>query len=203
MLLFALLIAVILAFAIQAVRAERLLHAAIWLAGASALLATTFYGLGAYQVAVIELSVGAGLVTVLFAFAIGIAGDERIPFGSLIPILVVWGLLLAAMGLLGWFILPADVGAAVAPAAPAAADQELIAATAVESTVQSIIWEQRGMDVLVQVVLIFCGVLGFLGLLGETKSPLQMPVAAEVAAVRDRDLRALEQQVVEQEKELA
>ena len=184
MLLFALLIAVILAFAIQAVRAERLLHAAIWLAGASALLATTFYGLGAYQVAVIELSVGAGLVTVLFAF-------------------VVWGLLLAAMGLLGWFILPADVGAAVAPAAPAAADQELIAATAVESTVQSIIWEQRGMDVLVQVVLIFCGVLGFLGLLGETKSPLQMPVAAEVAAVRDRDLRALEQQVVEQEKELA
>ncbi len=75
---YVLLILAMIVFATQAIRAERLLHSAIWLAGVSALLAIVFYQLGAYQVAVIELSVGAGLVTVLFVFAIGMAGEGRI-----------------------------------------------------------------------------------------------------------------------------
>jgi len=53
---------------VQAIRAKRLLAAALWLAGVSAAVATLMYSLGAYEVAVIELSVGAGLVTVLFVF---------------------------------------------------------------------------------------------------------------------------------------
>lgn len=66
----------ILVCAILAIRSKRLLISAIWLAVTSALVALMFYMLGAVQVAVIELSVGAGLVTVLFVFAINISGEE-------------------------------------------------------------------------------------------------------------------------------
>jgi NADH:ubiquinone oxidoreductase subunit 6 (subunit J) len=58
--------------AVQAVRARRLLHAALWLAGVSAMASLLIYGLGARQAAVIELSVGAGLVFILFVFAISV-----------------------------------------------------------------------------------------------------------------------------------
>ena len=68
----ALLLFVILLLALQAIRAVHLLHSAVWLAATSAMLSILFYLLGAPYVAVIELSVGAGLVTVLFIFAIGI-----------------------------------------------------------------------------------------------------------------------------------
>ena len=54
----------ILLLALQAIRAVPLLHSAVWLAAMSAMLAIVFYLLGATYVAVIELSVGAGLVTV-------------------------------------------------------------------------------------------------------------------------------------------
>ncbi|MHB1482597.1 MAG: hydrogenase subunit MbhD domain-containing protein, partial [Bellilinea sp.] len=56
--------------AILAVRASRLLVSALWLAATSALVALEMYLLGAPEIAVIELSVGAGLVTILFVFAI-------------------------------------------------------------------------------------------------------------------------------------
>ena len=59
----------ILICAILAISSKRLLISAIWLAVTSALVALMIYLLGAPQVAVIELSVGAGLVTVLFVFA--------------------------------------------------------------------------------------------------------------------------------------
>ena len=63
-------------FAVQAIRAYRLLNSALWLAGVSALVSLIFYLMSATQVAVIELSVGAGLVTILFVFAISIAGSR-------------------------------------------------------------------------------------------------------------------------------
>ena len=65
-------------FAILSIRSKRLITSALWLAGVSALLSVVFYLFGAHLVAVVELSVGAGLVTVLFAFAISVAGDEPI-----------------------------------------------------------------------------------------------------------------------------
>ena len=64
---------------------ERLLISALWLAGTSALAALMMYRLGAPEVAVIELSVGAGLVTVLFVFAINIAGEDTPSVRSLVP----------------------------------------------------------------------------------------------------------------------
>ncbi len=74
--LFCVLSAQMLICAFMAFRTPRLLISALWLAGCSAILSILLYLMGAYQVAVIELSVGAGLVTVLFVFAISIAGDE-------------------------------------------------------------------------------------------------------------------------------
>ena len=192
-----------LVFAIQAIRAKCLLHSAIWLAGVSALLAIVFYQLGAHQVAVIELSVGAGLVTVLFVFAIGMAGEDQIKLKLLIPKPLLWGLVIAALFLLGWLILPLGREAAVLQPDQVTVVANLADTPPTEEPIQVVIWEQRGLDVLVQVALIFSGVLGVLGLLAEAKGPLQKPVAEEMAAVRDRELLALEESVLQQEKELA
>jgi NADH:ubiquinone oxidoreductase subunit 6 (subunit J) len=137
--------------AILAVRASRLVVSSLWLAALSALLAVLIYAMGASRVAVIELSVGAGLVTVLLVFVVGIAGDEAAAGRPLIPRFVSWGLGLAVLVLLGWFTVPL-----VAAPPPAS-----------EPSLASLLWEGRALDVLIQVVLIFCGVMGVLGLLSE------------------------------------
>jgi len=138
--------------AILAVRSKPLV-AALWLAGLSAIAAILIYLLGAPQVAVIELSVGAGLITVLLAFAISMAEDESMP-SSLIPQPLAWFLVLLAGGLLVWLILPEipNVSQQVAADAP--------------FVVQ--IWDNRLLDLIVQIVIILAGVLGVLSLLGET-----------------------------------
>lgn len=177
----ALLIVTLLVFGVQAFRAHRLLTAALWLAGVSALLAVFFFRLGAPQVAAIELSVGAGLVTVLFVFAISVAGDEAMPAPGAVPWLLAVGLALAAAALLGWLALPAGGAAA--------------AVVGAERPLADVLWQARGLDMLVQLVLIYCGVLGMLGLLAEAKAPLQQPVAAEVAARRERELAALQEKM--------
>ena len=147
--------------AVQAVRTHRLLHSALWLAGTSALTALFLYFLGAPNVAVVELSVGAGLVTVLFVFAINIAGEEPMAFQALIPRPVAWVLVLAAMGLLAVLVIPRfDV-----PMPPA-----------VSLSFSRMLWENRGVDVVLQMALIFCGVLGVIGLLADGKTASEKPV---------------------------
>lgn len=140
--------------AFQALRTRQLLAAAIWLACTSAIVAALLYALGAHEVAVIELSVGAGLVTVLFVFGITIAGEETEQKGPLVPWALAGGLALALIGLIGWFLLPVQA-----------------AGTAVsEASFSTIVWENRGLDMLVQIGLIFAGVLGILGILAEKET---------------------------------
>ena len=186
MLVHGLIVVGLLICAIQAVRAQRLLLSALWLAGASALVALMLYLLGAPEVAVIELSVGAGLVTVLFVFAISISGDETVESKAVIPWPLVTGMAVLLVGLLGWYLLPAS--SQVAEAGP------------VPGSLSVILWQSRGLDILVQVVLIFSGVLGLLGLLAETKAPLEGSAVDDVVAERDRELQAMEGQFAEPEE---
>jgi uncharacterized MnhB-related membrane protein len=161
-----------------AIRSTRLLAAAIWLAGVSALVSVVLYLIGAPQVAVIELSVGAGLVTVLFVFAISIAGEDAMDVRGIVPRPV--GLILAvgAVVLLGVMALPA---LGVTPAAA-------------EGTFADMLWQERGLDVLVQIVVIFAGVIGVLGLLGEaTPGAAQIPAARELPEAEDSDSPALKE----------
>ena len=138
--------------ALQAVRSQRLLHSALWLAGASALTALLMYLLGAPEVAVIELSVGAGLVTVLFVFAINIAGEESLEFPPVIPRPLAWFLVVGVGVLLGWLTRGAfGIYVGVNPAAGFA----------------EMVWGERRLDVFLQIVLIFAGVLAVLGMLAE------------------------------------
>lgn len=142
--------------AVQAIRSRHLLLAAIWLAGVSAVVATIMFRLGAEQIAVVELSVGAGLVTVLFVFAISIAGDEGLSEREFIPNSLTLSVAALVLLLLGGLILP--VG-------------ELDAAAG-EDSFRVVFWEDRALDVLIQLVLIFTGVLCLLGLLaGGTEPP--------------------------------
>ncbi len=138
--------------AVGAIAARRLLASALWLAGTSALVALLLYLLGAAEVAVVELSVGAGLVTVLFVFAINLTGEESLSAKALLPRPLAWGLVGLAILLLAYLDIPR---ALVVPAPLTAGFAEAV-------------WKQRGLDVLLQVALIFAGVLGVLGLLSES-----------------------------------
>ena len=152
--IYAMLVAGAVLCAVRAIRANQLLSSALWLAGVSALVSIVLYRLGARQIAVIELSVGAGLVTVLFVFAISIAGDDGLTARASLPGWLTVGLVVLAVGLLGWMILPLDG----------------LEITRAEAAFESVLWGDRALDVLVQIVLIFTGVLCLVTLLKE-RSP--------------------------------
>ncbi len=161
---------------VLALRATRLLSSALWLAGLSAILSIFFYLMGAARVAVFELSIGAGLVTVLFVFAIGISGEPGAGQGSLIPRPVTWGLATLVFLLLGWLIVP--LAAAPHPTS--------------EPSLATLLWTGRALDVWLQVVLIFIGVLGILGLLsgaapGESERHVKAVDAGRMGRQSDRD----------------
>ncbi len=149
--------------ALQAIRAPRLLVSALWLAGCSALLAFSIALLGAPEVGVVELSVGAGLVTVIFVFAISVAGEETIGLTSVVPRPVAWALIGIFLFLLAWLTLPG----LVSPALPRDALPFLRA-----------LWDERSLDTVLQVALIFSGVLGSLGLLAERSDSGHTPPKA-------------------------
>jgi uncharacterized MnhB-related membrane protein len=155
--------------AIQAIRAARLLTGVLCLAGVSVFLSIAFYLMGAREVAVIELSVGAGLVTVLLVFAIAISGEEAIKARAFVPLPLAAGLIALSILILGWLILPTQ--SATSPSA--------------ESSFATVLWEHRGLDALLQIGLIFAGVLAVLGLLSETKRPSRP--AEEIAPIQVQD----------------
>lgn len=142
--------------AFEVMRARRLMLSTLWLACTSAIVAILLFRLGAAEVAVMELSVGAGLVTVLFVFAFSIVGESTEDLPSIVPRPLIWALVLLPAVLLGFYLLPVTGREAADPA----------------QTFSAVLWEQRGLDVLAQVVLIFSGVMGLLGLLAESRQPV-------------------------------
>jgi uncharacterized MnhB-related membrane protein len=153
--------------ALQAIRAPRLLVSALWLAGCSALLALAIALLGAPEVGVVELSVGAGLVTIIFVFAINIAGEETAVAGVLVPRPLAWILMGLFLLLLLWLTVPRLV-------VPALSRDALPFMRAV--------WEERSLDTILQVALIFSGVLGSIGLLADRREPARMENTARHGA---------------------
>jgi uncharacterized MnhB-related membrane protein len=145
--------------AFQVMRSSRLLVSTIWLAVTSALVSTMIYMLGAPDVAVIELSVGAGLVTVLFVFAFSIVGEQTVDRQTLVPLPLVWAFVL----IVAFFLI--RLGTSMNISSP-----EMIGESFSET-----LWNERVLDLFAQIVLIFAGVMGLLGLLAATsekKPPL-------------------------------
>lgn len=139
-------------FAYRAVITTRLLNSSLYLACVSALVSAILYLLDATEVAVIELSVGAGLVTVLLVYALSVVGEDARDLISVIPKPLAFFVVALAAGLIGWMVYP------IAPK-PEAQHGLLLA---------DVLWMRRALDVWVQIALIFSGVLGILGLLAES-----------------------------------
>jgi uncharacterized MnhB-related membrane protein len=137
--------------AYRATASKRILSSTLYLACISALTSVVIFMLGATQVAVMELSVGAGLITVLMVYALSVVGEDALDPISVIPKPLAVGLVAALTILLGWMVYPA------------------IQVTIVTGDVDlaSVLWQSRVLDVWIQIVLIFSGVMGVLGLLSE------------------------------------
>jgi len=137
--------------AYRAMVAKRILSATIYLACISALTSAIIYLLGAAQVAVMELSVGAGLVTVLLVYALSVVGDDATDPSSVIPKPLAFVLVGLTTVLLGWMVFPAI---------PSYFEKGSL-------SLAISLWETRVLDVWIQIALIFSGVMGVLGLLSE------------------------------------
>lgn len=138
----------------MAVRASHLLVAVLDLAGASVFVSILLYLLGAREVAVIELSVGAGLVTVMLILTASIAGEDLTGGRSVVPQTLALMLPVLALLVTALLVLP--------PPPPAA--------TEATATFATTLWQTRAADVLLQSVLMFAGLLTVLGLLAETRT---------------------------------
>jgi uncharacterized MnhB-related membrane protein len=140
--------------AYRAIVSKKILSATIYLACISALVSAVIYMLGAMQLAVMELSVGAGLVTVLLVYAVSVVGDDALDPPSVIPKPLAFGLVGLAACLLGWMVYPTI---------PAYLESKSF-------NLAISLWQSRVLDVWIQIALIFSGVMGVLGLLSE-KTP--------------------------------
>ena len=136
------------------IASTRILVSALYLACISALVSILLYLLGGKQVAAIELSVGAGLVTVLLVYAISVVGDDALDPASIVPKPLAIFVVLVSAVLLAGLALPIGVASSPLPAI----------------SMQSVLWEQRVLDLWIQMILIISGVMGMLGILAEGKS---------------------------------
>ena len=140
--------------AYRAIVAKRILSATIYLACVSALISVVIYLLGAAQVAVMELSVGAGLVTVLLVYALSVVGDDALDPASVIPKPLAFAVVGSVIVLLGLMVYPAT--------------QRTLEEGG--TSLANVLWQNRILDVWIQIALIFSGVMGVLGLLSEQTS---------------------------------
>jgi uncharacterized MnhB-related membrane protein len=157
--------------AYRAIAAKRILPATLYLAGISAITSAILYLLGAYQIAVIELSVGAGLVTVLLVYAVSVIGDDALDSVSVISKPLAFAFVATITILLGLMVYPLI---------------QMNGTPGGSSDLAYVLWQQRALDVYIQIVLIFSGVLGVLGLLSEQvlfRREKRLPYDAELSKV--------------------
>ena len=130
-----------------------LLYSAISLAMASVMLSIVLFSFGANVAAVFELSVCAGLITVLFVSTVSLTKDSdqgqesRLPGWFMAPMLVVF------LGV-GYYLALWLAGSVAPPSG----------AVPVAASFQETFWGQRTTDVIGQVSLILVGVFGILAI---------------------------------------
>lgn len=167
--------------ALQSVRSVNLLLASLWLGGVSVAVAAALYVLGAWEMAVIELSVSAGLVMVLLVFAITVLGDpipqlSRGRFGYLMLVSVI------TIGLIALFL----------PELPTPTSDR-------PGSLDVTLWHDRSLDILLQLILLFAGALTVLQLL---KQPVDENISKVAAEIEDKADAEIVSAVPEPEKTL-
>lgn len=151
-------------FAVLAVMIRNLLKAAIALAVTSAVLSAVMFMMNSPLAAVFELSVCAGLITVVFISAISmtrpstdeemvVKKKERIRRFIYLPVAVI--IVFIAALLLAW---------------PNIDFSQFIKETASALSVQEVLWNNRQIDVLGQIVMILAGVFGVVVLFKEREA---------------------------------
>jgi NADH:ubiquinone oxidoreductase subunit 6 (subunit J) len=159
------LVLVIVVCAALSVRTRLLLIAALWLAVTSAAVAALLYALGAREIAVIELSVGTGLVPVLFVFAVSLMGKGTTMPPPIVSRFLAITLIVVVLLLLGLAAL-SSLPSTEAPLLDL-------------GSFSRVLWDDRGLDMLVQSVLIFAGVLSVLNLLSVVRTPVRERTPAQ------------------------
>ena len=142
-------------FAGLAVFLKDLVRAALSLAFMSALLAVLLYRMNSPYAAVFELSVVAGLITVLFVSTIALTRENEEGPAS-------WPLYVFVLGLLLFGLIDLSVMKALFGSVPAGDGN---AAKSFGDT----LWGVRAMDMVGQIAVIFGGVFGVLALLRDTE----------------------------------
>jgi len=129
-----------------------LLYVAVSLAAASAVLALVLFRFGANVAGVFELSVCAGLITVLFVATVSLTKDSDQKAESRLPVYFFPLFVLVFIGL-DYFIVQWLAQSVLPASAPRSVE-----------TFQRVFWEIRSFDILGQVALLLAGVFGILAL---------------------------------------
>lgn len=159
------LLAALVVSAVTTVMVSRLLYAAILLASTSSLLTVIMFVLGAPLAAVFELSVCAGLIPAIFIAAISLTrrlANEDLPTRRREQLQQYWPLVavvLPALALGGWMVLRSLSSAAFA--APP---------TGVDDDARIILWTQRHLDLIGQIVILTAAAFGVVALVKGEKS---------------------------------
>lgn len=152
--------------ALTATQAQELLQAVIWLALTNALLAILIFELGAREIAVIELSVGGGLIPILITFALNLIGEQPTQRPSTAYRLLSAGLVVLVVGALANMILR--------NLPPASIPRPQVAFS-------TWVWEQRSEETFLQLLLMFAGTLSVLSLIAERSADSSAAESAPVA----------------------
>ena len=139
-------------FSILAILSKDLIKSAISLALASLLLGVIFFRMGAHYAGVFEISVVAGLITVLFILTIALTKAEGEVRESKLPKLV-FPLFFVVFILIDFFVMKGLLQKI--PALPETAEQ---------GTFGDVLWKQRTFDLIGQLAVILAGVFSVLAL---------------------------------------
>ena len=150
--MYLLLLICLVGFAVLAILLRDLLKSAISLAVASIFLAIIFFGLGAPYVGVFEISVVAGLITVLFISTVALTKGEGDVRESKIPTIIfpIFFIIIIIIDIIIMKKLVSQLPVMPNPAEPGSFGQ--------------VLWSQRTFDLVGQIAVIFAGVFSVLAL---------------------------------------